>query len=278
MTAQQLAGRTGFVHELLLHTSTAEMLDFVIPFARDGVAAGEPTLLAVRPETAATVLDRVGPSPYLTILTAIGQPGRPASDLRATDALLGGHAATVPRMRILNQEPIVPVEHWHEWRRLEAVVNIALAHHTAWAVCVYDRRALTDERVDDLCATHPLTWSGHQHKPNGDYQDPTRFIAEHRDAPPDPVEQTAPAVELTNPAPAAARATVNRLTKHNGLLAAEAEGLIIATSEAVANAIMHGRPPIVLRIWEQSDRMTVTVTDIGTGPVDPFAGLLPPPD
>ena len=276
MTAQEAAGRSGFAHELLLHTSTAEMLDFVITFARDGVAAGEPTLLAVRPETAATVLDTVGPSPCLTVLPAIGQPGRPAADLRATEALLAGHAATVPRMRILNQEPIVPAEHWHEWRRLEAVVNLALAHHNAWAVCVYNRRALTDERVDDLCATHPLMWSGRQHQPNDRYQDPTRFIAEHRDAPPDPVEQTAPAVELTDPAPAAARATVSGLTNHNGLLAAEAEGLILATSEAVANAILHGQPPIVLRIWEQPDRTTVTVTDTGTGPVDPFVGLLPP--
>ena len=83
--------------------------------------------------------------------------------------------------------------------------------------------------------------------PNDRYQDPARFIAEHRDAPPDPVEQTAPAVELTDPSPAAARATVNGLTQHNGLLAAEAEGLILATSEAVANAIVHGQPPIVLR-------------------------------
>ena len=130
----------------------------------------------------------------------------------------------------------MPAEHWHEWRRLEAVVNLALAHHNAWAVCVYDRHALTDERVDDLCATHPLVWSSRQHRPNDRYQDPTRFIAEHRDAPPDPVEQTAPAVELIDPSPAAARATVNGLTKHSGLLAAEAEGMILATSEAVANA------------------------------------------
>ena len=54
-----------------------------------------------------------------------------------------------------------------------------------------------------------------------------------------------------------------------------AEGLILATSEAVANAIVHGQPPIVLRIWAQPDRMTVTVTDTGAGPTDPFVGLLP---
>ena len=276
MTVQAVADRSGLAHELVLHTSTAEMLDFVVAFARDGVAAGEPTLLAVRPETAATVLDAVGPSPCLTVLPAIGQPGRPAADVRATDALLAGHAAKGPRVRLLNQEPTVPAEHWHEWRRLEGVVNIALARHDSWAVCVYDRRALTDDRVEDLCATHPLIWSGDRHRPNDRYQDPVGFIAVHRDAPPDPVEQTVPTMELNDPSPAAARAAVTGLTRHSGLPVADIEGLILATSEAVANAVVHGRPPTVLRLWTHTDRITVTVTDTGNGPAAPFVGLLPP--
>jgi hypothetical protein len=159
MTTQAVAGRSGFVHELLLHTSTAEMVECVVAFARDGVAAAEPTLLAVRPEIATAVLDTVEPAPHLAVLPPVGQPGRPAADLRATDALLAGYLATAPRVRILNQEPTVPGSHWHEWRRLEAVVNLALAHHDAWAVCVYDRHALTANQADDLCATHPLLWS-----------------------------------------------------------------------------------------------------------------------
>ena len=51
-----------FTHEQLLHDSLEEMLAFVLPFVRDGVAAHEPTLLLVRPETAATVLPLVRPS------------------------------------------------------------------------------------------------------------------------------------------------------------------------------------------------------------------------
>ena len=275
MTIQAAGGRSGFAHELVLHTTTAEMLEFVLAFAQDSVAADEPTLLAVRPETAAAVLDTVGPAPHLTVLPAIGQPGRPASDLRATDALLSDYLAKAPTVRILNQEPTVPASHWHEWRRLEAVVNLALAHHNAWAVCVYDRHALTTERADDLCATHPLLWSAGQHRTNDGYQDPAEFISKHMDAPPDPVEHTAPAVELIDPSPAAARATITRFTQHSELPGAEIEGLTLATSEAVANAIVHGRPPVVLRLWTQPGRLTTTVTDTGHGPTDPFAGLLP---
>ena len=61
----------GFRHELLLHRSTAELLEFVVPFVRDGAAAEESTLLLVRPATARAVLDRVEPSPHLTVQPAL---------------------------------------------------------------------------------------------------------------------------------------------------------------------------------------------------------------
>lgn len=50
---------------------------------------------------------------------------------------------------------------------------------------------------------------------------------------------------------------------------------MIAVSEAVTNATCHGRPPVLLRIWSDRDRIVVTITDQGGGPTDPFAGLLP---
>ena len=267
--------RSGFLHELVLHSSTEEMLEFIVPFVQDGVAAGEPTLLAVRPETAEAVLGAVGASPYLVVLPAIGQPGRAASDLRATDALLNDYSAKTSRARVLNQEPTVPGSHWHEWRRLEAIVNLALRDHQAWAVCVYDRHALTLDRVEDLRATHPLIWSGGKHLRNARYLDPVNFIGKHMDAPPDPVEELTPSTEFLNPSPATARAAVADFTTQARLLAPDSENLVIATSEVVANAIVHGRPPIVLRLWTQPGRVTVTVTDIGNGPTDPFVGLLP---
>src|SRR6185503_6491615 len=78
MTSPTAAGHRGFRHELLLHRSTAELLEFMLPVVRDGLAAEEPTLLLVRPDTAEAVLRQVGPSPYLTIAPAPTQPGRPA--------------------------------------------------------------------------------------------------------------------------------------------------------------------------------------------------------
>jgi anti-sigma regulatory factor (Ser/Thr protein kinase) len=56
------------------------------------------------------------------------------------------------------------------------------------------------------------------------------------------------------------------------------EGLVFAVSEAVTNAVTHGRRPVRFRLWTAPDRIVATVTDRGDGPADPFVGLLPVTD
>ena len=56
------------------------------------------------------------------------------------------------------------------------------------------------------------------------------------------------------------------------------EDLVFAVSEAVTNAVAHGRPPVRFRLWTAPDRIVATVTDRGDGPADPFVGLLPVTD
>ena len=270
MTSTTAAGQRGFRHELLLHRSTQELLEFVVPMAREGVAAQEPTLLLVHPDTAEAVLHQVGPSPYLTVQPALTEPGRPALHVRAARPMLASYA------RVVHQEPVIPPSQWPEWRRLEAVLNLALSYHDTWAVCAYDRRALTAEMVADLHATHPLIAEDGSHRHNDRYQHPVDFLKHHRNNPPDPVEHTAPAVEVADPSPATARAAVAGFARHHRLPTGEIDNLVFATHEAVTNALMHGRPPTLLRLWAQPERVTVTVTDTGPGPSDPLVGLLPP--
>jgi anti-sigma regulatory factor (Ser/Thr protein kinase) len=269
------AHRPSFRHELVLHGSTAELLEFAVPFAHEGMAAGESTLLFVRPEVRAA-LRTVEHLPHVTFLPPLGQPGRGAADLRTTDALLAARTTPTSRVRLLNQEPAVPEACWHEWRRLEAAVNLALSRHGVWAVCAYDRRTLTDEMVDDLHATHQMVGRGDEHRHNDRYQDPVEFISKHMDAPPDPVEASPPSAELLDPSPSTARAAVGAFAINSKLPPHEVENMVLATHEVVTNARLHGRPPVVLRLWVLPGRLTVTVTDTGTGPTNPFLGLLPP--
>lgn len=74
---------------------------------------------------------------------------------------------------------------------------------------------------------------------------------------------------------ATARKTVAHAAERTHLDREDLDGLVLAVSEAVTNAHVHGRPPVTLRTWTAPDRVVVTIGDTGPGPADPFAGLAP---
>jgi len=258
-------GHRSFRHELLLYRSAEDLVEFVVPWARDGVAAKEPTLLLLGVDVADAVVREVGPSPYLTVEPALVEPGSPAQHVSAASALLPSYA------RVVHQEPVIAPSRWPEWRRLEAVLNLALRHYDTWAVCAYDERPLSTDMISDLHATHPLLGQDGEHQRNESYQHPVNFLVRQSEEPPDPVERTRPAVELFDPSPAAVRAAV-KWYSHRWLPDEEIDKLIFATHEAVINALRHGRPPTVVRLWTEPGRVTVTVTDSGPGPADALVG------
>src|SRR3954449_9553641 len=112
------------------------------------------------------------------------------------------------------------------------------------------------------------------HRSNDRYRHPVNFLVRHSDDPADPIERTPPAIELVDPSPATARATVKWFSGQR-LSDQDIDRLIFAVHEAVINALRHGRqrPPTVLRLWARPGRVTVTVTDAGPGPADSLTGL-----
>lgn len=157
-------GHRRFRHELFLYRSAEDLVEFVVPWARDGVAAEEPTLLLLDVEVAEAVLREVGPSPYLTPEPALVEPGTPAQHVSAASALVPSYA------RVVHQEPVIAPSQWPEWRRLEAVLNLALRHYDTWAICAYNQRTLSPDMVSDLHATHPLIAQDGEHRRNDSYR------------------------------------------------------------------------------------------------------------
>jgi anti-sigma regulatory factor (Ser/Thr protein kinase) len=116
--------------------------------------------------------------------------------------------------------------------------------------------------------------------PSGHYQASPRYqtAAEFEPLPPDPdpLEQSAPAIEMAGPSEAQARSAVASIARGHLTDPALAD-LVLGTSEAVTNARRHGRPPVTLQIWAASGRVLIRVRDTGPGPADPLAGLVPAP-
>ena len=145
-------------------------------------------------------------------------------------------------------------------------------------MCLYDRRITPQDVLDDVERTHPLiaTTDG-AHRPNGRYHEPAGFLRSRPPPPPDPIEADPPYVEMIDPVPTACRHAVQYVARRTRLGGDDVDQLVVATSEAVTNAITHGQPPVTVRMWAAAARIVVTVTDRGAGPDDPYVGLVPQP-
>jgi anti-sigma regulatory factor (Ser/Thr protein kinase) len=129
--------------------------------------------------------------------------------------------------------------------------------------------------LDVVERTHPriVSPSG-QRRASGRYQGALKF--EGLPYTPDPLEDTAPTIELVNRSAAEARHALTQIGPGR-IPTTTLDDLLIGVSEAVSNAQRHGRPPATVRIWATPARIVVTVHDEGRGPADHLAGLIPAP-
>lgn len=278
MTRHALTGEASFCHDAAFYGSDEEFLGIVAPFLEGGVGAGEPTLAALGDEHAALMRAALPVTGGVTFLANTDHYDRPAATIKADQELFAAHvAAGADNIRVVGEVPHPGLgAPWDGWARYEAAVNCAFESFPLWGLCAYDLRTTPADVLDDVERTHPfLTTTDGCHLGNDRYEDPAVFLARRPSAVPDPLEVEPPVLMLIQPGPALARHAVADVSQGVHLDPSEIDDLIVAVSEVVTNAILHGRPPATLRAWVGPGRIVVTVHDLGTGPSDPFAGLLP---
>ncbi|GAB2989996.1 sensor histidine kinase [Amycolatopsis acidiphila] len=276
MRSGAAAGHTGYFHEAGFYSTDDELLDLVVPFLEEGIAAGEPTLMAFGPANEKLVHSVMDTS-RVTTIPGNEQYLRPAVAIRNYREALARHVADgATQVRVVGDVPHPGYgEPWDWWSRYEAVVNQAYEEFPIWGLCPYDTRITPEHVLGDVVRTHPmLAIADGRHVHNGEYVDPVSFLPSWRDAPRPECEDGPPMAELTNPSAAVAREAVRVALAPTSIEPARAEDFVMAVSEAVTNAFVHGKPPLRLRIWRHLDRAVVTVTDGGEGPVDLFTGLV----
>lgn len=267
-----------FLHEAALYDTDEEFLAVVVPFLRAGVAAGEPTLLGVNRRQEGLVRESMDrDAEGVTMLEGESQYARPLAALRLNHELFTGHvAAGAPRVRIVGEVPHPGTgAAWDGWVRYEAVINDLYSAFPIWGICPYDTRNTPDDVLADVRRLHTHLATPEGSVASADYTDPVTFLAERAADALDVLERAEPQVELDDPTPAGARHAVAALAGAAGLGGDRTDDAVLAVNEAVSNAIAHGRPPVRMRAWADADRVVVAVRDAGTGPPDPYAGLLP---
>ncbi|MDN5747367.1 MAG: sensor histidine kinase [Pseudonocardia sp.] len=278
MTTGTEAGHRGYRHETAFYGWDEEYLSIVVPFLNGATQAGEPAVVAVRGVNAKLIHGAVQDPSSLSFIDADLHYGRPSSTIKAYRDLLTGHVANgAEQIRLIGEVPHPGVGRaWDWWARYEAAINHAYDDFPLWCVCPYDTRITPGGVLADVARTHPFVATADgSHAMSGRFEDPARFLRDRTATDADPLEAGPPAIDLVDPTPGAARRAVRDVGRGGALGADELDDLVMAVNEAVTNALRHGRPPVHLRVWPGPDRVVAAITDGGSGPADPFAGLLP---
>jgi anti-sigma regulatory factor (Ser/Thr protein kinase) len=268
----------GYVHEAAVYGSEEELVHLVVPVLEEGVTAGQPTMAALHDRETAVVRTALRDPDAVTFLPPLTQERPPATINRFTSMLGELAARGAEQIRVVNTVPHPGLgAPWDGWCRYEAAINHVLAELPVWGVCLYDRRITPDDVLDHVERTHPHLAVNGDHLRNDRYEAPDAFVSSLT-PPPDPLQASPPAVELLDPTAEVSRHAVEDVASRTRLDPEEVERLVIATSEAVTNAILHGRPPVTVKVWATAERMVVTVHDHGQGPQGAHHGLVVGPN
>ena len=271
-----------YQHAALLYGSSEELLSAAVPFLDEGLAAGEAALLACSEDHNQLLADALPPNRRLIPIQRHDIYTRPEHAVSSYRRLVKRQTEVgIARVRLVGEVSYGPdSEHWEQWTRVEAIVNVALATLPLWSVCAYNTRAVPHVIQDGTMQAHPLLLTTDGTVANDRYLQPAMILRRAGDNGPRPIEATPPTLhlhDLTNPNALPRlrqqlRAAVRTVGRHEQ----REVDFVAAMCEMISNGFRHGRAPLDVRLWNTPSLLLGTVTDHGDGFDDPLAGYLPP--
>jgi anti-sigma regulatory factor (Ser/Thr protein kinase) len=233
-------------------------------FIRDGVAAGEPTLVVVSAAKIERLRAELGADTEGVLFADMADVGaNPGRIIPAWRDFVSAHAPGGHPLRGIG-EPIYPERsecELVECHRHEALLNLAFADTPSfWLVCPYDTEALPAEVIATSRRTHPSVVT------DGVAHDSALFDGLDAVAAPfaDPLSEppaTAQTVEIRLEALGAVRRFI---AAHATVLSPErAQDLLLAVNELATNTVRHGGGRGVLRVWREPGARICEVRDAG---------------
>jgi anti-sigma regulatory factor (Ser/Thr protein kinase) len=262
-------------HNMYEYGEDSALVDSVAPFLAEGLAAHEAVVLVVDPRKRALLEEALG-----ALAGQINYVDRDTYYTRPEDALAGYDAQVrrylgggAQRVRVFAELPLCRTQEQSDtWIRYEAIVNPAFAHHPVTIVCGLDVREQPLSVLEGSWQTHPRTMNG-RWSDNGHYHRPEDIVRAYAPAPEDvvglravPADLDARALSLLLRAEMAAAEVAD----------SQAEKMVLAAGEVLANAHRYGGGARGLRIGRVGERFVCEISDHGPGLDDPLAGYVPP--
>ena len=270
--------RHSFRHKALFYEGLDGFAGALLPFVRDGVAAGEPVMVAVDDQKIELLREGLGKDADAVRFVEMRGLGRnPGCIIPAWREFVAEHALSGRRLRGIG-EPVWAgrrddeIEECHQH---EALLNVAFDEGPAWSlVCPYDKAALPPEVIAAARRTHPIVGEDGVTRRSVDYRNP-RLDPLGGELPPPPAHREEMAFTLAELS--TVRSMVHAWARAAGVAAARAEDLVLAVNELATNSIRHGGGRGVVRAWREQDTFVCEVRDSGRID-DPLAGRGLPED
>jgi anti-sigma regulatory factor (Ser/Thr protein kinase) len=271
MGSPDAATPPGLVHRALVHHGEDELLAHLTTFAREGVEAGDETMVVASPRRLWAVRSEVGadaPVGWLPNRITSTRVGVAFDDIRRQVAARAGDG----RVRVAADWDLTGMtgSERRAFMRWEAAATAILAHADATVLCCHDG---ADPAVAaGARATHPQVWSEAGWGADAAYRPPADHLrAAEAPAPPD-----GEPLLLGDPWDLARiRERIGGAGVAAGVDARVLADFQIAANEAAVNALWHARGPRDARVSVTDGALVFEVRDGGPG-LDPLRAHDPP--
>lgn len=266
LSASVQPSTSGYRHQALFYAGQDEFLARTVTFIRDGITAGEPTLVVVsakKIDLLRAALGRDAGNVEFADMADVG--ANPARIIPAWRDFVNSHAGQGRNLRGIG-EPIYPERSSDELAEChghEALLNVAFDDTVPfWLLCPYDTTALDPAIIADAEHNHPLlirrrtekrsvTYLGHQAAT-------APFTAPLPEAPADAVALSFDSSTLTM-----LRGFVSRRAARAGFRPAAIADLVFAVNEVATNSVRHGGGRGIVRLWEDGGALVCEIGDLG---------------
>lgn len=264
-SAPRPGGEGRFRHEALLYAGHDEFLRATASFIRDGVEAGEPTLVVVarsKIDDLHAVLGDAAAQVMFADMAGVG--ANPARIIPAWREFVDVHAGPGRRLRGIG-EPV-----WAErdaitlleCQRHETLLNAAFDEGPAWwLLCPYDTSTLSAAVLAEAERSHPYVSREGVGARSATFESAGQ--AATLDAPLSPPSAGARAITFGWKSLRAVRALTSAEAARAGLLSARISDLVMAVNEVATNSLHHGGGTGRLRVWRERNGVVCEVSDAG---------------
>ncbi|QUQ67553.1 MEDS domain-containing protein [Kutzneria sp. CA-103260] len=261
---------SGLRHQGCLYGSDAEFLAMAVPFVRDGLARGEPVLVATTSANLELLHEAMGPEADGVDYAEAAYFGRrPPQRATAIHEYWNRHHEAV---RVI-AEPMWTGRSRREieaWQRMEAGLNVVLADADIRLICPYDTRIVAPGIAEDACRTHPELVVGAAAGPSPQFMAPADFVRTHRTA--GALDVAADVFHFDGDLAAVRRYVLDRATP---LLRSEDDVATfgIAVGESITYLLGHGVTCVSVWVRAAAGRVVCTLHSDQSLALYPFVGF-----